>query len=201
MKIGLAITLAVLLLTGCSTGPSTGSLAEGSAATSGVAAAATSGAQSADLSDYRLGPSDRVRLIVFQEEDLSGTFAISADGKISLPLVGPVTAADKTIEEFRADLEALLSDGYLQDARVAVEVAEYRPFYILGEVERAGEYPFLPGMDAVKAIASAGGFTYRAKRSTLYIQRAGASEEVKLPATSETKILPGDVVRVAERFF
>jgi polysaccharide export outer membrane protein len=153
------------------------------------------------LDDYRLGPSDKVRLIVYGEPDLSGEFSINARGQISLPLLGEVDAAGMTIEEMRKKVSAGLSAGYVKDARVAAEVVEYRPYYILGEVGAPGEYPYSSGITVFKAVAAAKGFSYRANKGSVFIKRANSDEEVKYKLTQSLLVFPGDVVRVSERFF
>lgn len=153
------------------------------------------------LEDYRLGPSDKVRLIVFGEPDLSGEFAVNARGQLSLPLLGEVDADGLSVEELRKKITDGLSEGYIVGARVAAEVVEFRPYYILGEVDAPGEYPYSSGMSVIKAVAAAGGFTYRANKSAVYIKRSTSDEEVKYKMSSKLVVLPGDVVRVGERFF
>ena len=150
---------------------------------------------------YRLGSGDQVRVIVFGEEDLSGEFVVDGAGMVSLPLVGEVPAGGKTLQEFRSQIEALLSDGYLTDPRVSAEVLNYRPFYILGEVEESGEYPYTDGLTVMNAVARAGGFTYRANTRVVYIKRADTNQEVELPLTAMVRVMPGDTIRIAERFF
>lgn len=153
------------------------------------------------LNDYKLGPADKIRLIVYSEPDLSGEFSINPRGQISLPLLGDIEAADLTIEELRLKIATGLSDGYLNDARVAAEIVEYRPYYILGEVGAPGEYPYSSGITVIKAVAAAKGFTYRASKSAVFIKRADSDEEVKYKLTQQLVVFPGDVVRVGERFF
>lgn len=150
---------------------------------------------------YRLGSGDQVRVIVFGEEDLSGEFVVDGAGMVSLPLVGEVPAGGKTLQEFRSEVEARLSDGYLTDPRVSAEVLNYRPFYILGEVEESGEYPYTDGLTVMNAVARAGGFTYRANTRVVYIKRADTNQEVELPLTATVRVMPGDTIRIAERFF
>lgn len=164
-------------------------------------AAVAADPQAALLEDYVLGPSDKVRLIVFNEPDLSGEFALNSRGQVSLPLLGDIDAAGLTVEQLAAKITASLSQGYINDARVAAEVITYRPYYILGEVAAPGEYPYSSGMTVIKAVAAAKGFTYRAKKSVVYVKRSGAAEEVKMKLTPDLVVLPGDVVRVGERFF
>jgi len=120
-------------------------------------------------------------------------------GAVSIPLVGEVSAGGQTLRSFEAAVRARLSEGYLKDPRVSVQVLNYRPFYIIGEVEKGGEYPFVSGMHVLNAVAVAGGFTYRANTSKVFITRGG--EEFLFEVTPELRLQPGDVIRVPERFF
>ena len=149
---------------------------------------------------YRLGTGDKVRVIVYGEEDLSGEFQVDGSGFIRLPLIGQVTAAGRTVRDFEGDVTTKLAGGYLKSPRVSVEVTNYRPFFILGEVNKPGEYPYVNGMNVVTAVALAGGYTYRADESDVYVRRNGQPEK-EVPADERTQIQPGDIVRVAERFF
>jgi polysaccharide export outer membrane protein len=155
----------------------------------------------AERVDCRLGSGDQVRLIVFDEEGLSGEFIVDGAGRVSLPLVGEVGAGGLTLPEFESAVVAALSDGYLNDPRVSAEVLNFRPFYILGEVEAAGEYPYTDGLTVMNAVATAGGFTYRANRNVIFIKRAGQVDFVRMPLTAVTAVQPGDTIRVGERFF
>ena len=148
---------------------------------------------------YRLGSGDKLRVIVFGEEDLSGEFEVDGTGNVSLPLIGQVSAQGGTLRGFEEAIEEALRDGYLKNPRVSAEVLNYRPFYIIGEVEKGGEYPFVSGMHVLNAVALAGGYTYRANASKVFITRRG--QEHEFSAASDAKIQPGDVVRVPERFF
>jgi polysaccharide export outer membrane protein len=148
---------------------------------------------------YQLGSGDKLRVIVFGEEDLSGEFEVDDTGAVSLPLVGEVGAGGRTLRSFEAAVREQLSDGYLKDPRVSVQVINYRPFYIIGEVEKGGEYPFVSGMHLLNAVAVAGGFTYRANTSKVFITRG--SRELEFAVTPELRLEPGDVIRVPERFF
>ncbi len=148
---------------------------------------------------YRLGSGDKLRVIVFGEEDLSGEFEVDDTGAVSLPLVGQIDAGGQTLRRFEAAVRARLSEGYLKDPRVSVQVLNYRPFYIIGEIEKGGEYPFVSGMHILNAVAVAGGFTYRANSGKVFITRGG--EELELEVSPELRLEPGDVIRVPERFF
>jgi protein involved in polysaccharide export with SLBB domain len=145
---------------------------------------------------YQLGTGDKVRVIVFGEDDLGGEFQVDGNGRISLPLIGELGAAGETAAGLEQQIADKLGDGYLQNPRVSVEITTYRPFYVLGEVTRPGEYPYVNGMSALNAIALAGGFTTRAREGTIYIRRNGSPREEELDADQMTRIYPGDVIRV-----
>lgn len=151
--------------------------------------------------NYRLGSGDKMKITVYGEDDLSGEFLVDGSGQVQFPLLGQVNAAGLTVHEFVAELTQQLGAKYLRDPRVSVEIENYRPFYIMGEVNKPGEYPFENGLNVLGAIALAGGYTYRADDNDVYIRRNGASKEEVLPANGSTKVYPGDVVRVAERIF
>jgi polysaccharide export outer membrane protein len=150
---------------------------------------------------YQLGTGDKVRVAVFGEDDLGGEFQVDGNGHISLPLVGEVTAAGETASGLEQLIADKLADGYLQNPRVSVSVSTYRPFYVLGEVNKPGEYPYVNGMSVLNAIALAGGYTPKANDSVIYIRRNGTSQEEKVPADQMTRIWPGDVVRAPITLF
>jgi protein involved in polysaccharide export with SLBB domain len=150
---------------------------------------------------YRLGTGDKLKVTVYGEEDLSGEFLVDGSGQVQLPLVGQVKAATLTIHEFVAEVRNALQEGYLKDPKISVEVLNYRPFYIIGEVNKPGEYPFESGLNVLGAIALAGGYTYRANDNDVYVRRAGQDKEDTMPASANTKVYPGDIIRVAERIF
>lgn len=149
---------------------------------------------------YRLGAGDQLRITVYQEEDLSGEFEVSDTGEVSLPLIGGVTAASRTIDELKDAIEVAFKDGYLRNPQVSIEVLNYRPFYVIGEVNDPGSYPYRSGLDVLTAVAMGGGFTFRADENDITIQRAGDPEN-KIRVRKSTKVLPGDVIRVDERLF
>ena len=148
---------------------------------------------------YRLGDGDQIRVIVFSEPDLSGEFEVDDTGAVSLPLVGQVLAGGKTLREFEESIKEELRQGYLKDPRVSVQVLNYRPFYIIGQVNQPGEYPYVNGMNVLNAIALAGGYTPRGNTFKVRITRDG--KEGTHPASAGTILEPGDVIRVPERFF
>nr|WP_240609536.1 polysaccharide biosynthesis/export family protein [Phenylobacterium deserti] len=153
------------------------------------------------IADYRLGSGDKIRVITFGEEALTGEFFVGGSGKVSFPLIGEVQAAGLSAPEFQRAVEAALKEGYLKEPRVSVEVLNYRPFYILGEVTKPGEYPYTNGLTVLNAVATANGFTYRANTKKVFIKRANSDKEEELALTSSTQVAPGDTIRIAERFF
>lgn len=150
---------------------------------------------------YRLGGGDQVRVTVFGEPELSGQYQVDGNGMISLPLIGQVNASNLTISEFQTTVETRYAEGYLRTPRVNAEVMNYRPFYILGEVRAPGEYPYSDGLTVLKAVATAGGFTYRANQNVIFIKGGDDEQESRVKLTPSTQILPGDTIRVGERFF
>jgi protein involved in polysaccharide export with SLBB domain len=151
--------------------------------------------------EYRLGAGDKLRIIVFGEESLTGEFFVSGGGKVAFPLIGDIDVVGLTIPELQAAIAAKLADGYLKQPRVSAEVLNYRPFYILGEVMKPGEYPYTNGLTVLNAVATAQGFTYRADTHKVFIKRAATSSEVQSALTPATPVLPGDTIRIGERFF
>lgn len=151
--------------------------------------------------DYRLGAGDQLRVTVFGEPDLSGDFEVSGAGEVSMPLVGTVSVEGMTVREFQDDVERRLGNGYLNNPRVSAEVTNYRPYYILGEVNQPGEYPYSNGLTVMNAVATAQGFTYRANKRVVFIRAAGREEERKVELTSSTPVRPGDTIRIGERIF
>ena len=163
--------------------------------------ATSSSAAGQSEQSYQLGAGDKLRLSVFGESDLGGEFVIDGSGDVRLPLIGQVKAAGLTVHAFEEKIVKLLEDGYLRDPRVSIEVVNYRPFYIIGEVNRPGQYPYVNGMNALNAVALAGGYTPKADKSEVYLQRNGKSGEQEYPSDETTKVQPGDVIRIPERFF
>lgn len=150
---------------------------------------------------YQLGPGDRLLITVFGEEELTGEYAIGANGALTFPLIGDVPAAGLTPQQLSNAIAERLRGGYLREPRVASNVISYRPFYILGEVENPGTYPYVAELDVLSAVAIAGGFTYRANRRRVFIRRAGQSEEDSIRLDERVQVGPGDTVRIGERFF
>jgi protein involved in polysaccharide export with SLBB domain len=150
---------------------------------------------------YTLGSGDRLRVTVFGEQDLSGEFEVSSTGKIAMPLIGEVNVAGLTLAQVSGNIGEKLTNGYLRDPKVNIDVMNYRPFFILGEVIKPGSYPFVNGMTVVNAVAVAGGYTYRADKDDITIVRAADAQKTEKKITETDMVYPGDVVRIPERFF
>ena len=150
--------------------------------------------------DYRLGSGDKIKLMVYGEDDISGDFDISGTGGLSLPLIGQVQAGGLTLTEFELSLTQKLKT-YVRNPRVSVQILNYRPFYIQGEVKNGGEYPYSDGLLVRDAVAKAGGYTYRAATDHLYIRHANEVSEQRYSLDGTVRVQPGDNIRVPERFF
>ena len=156
------------------------------------------GLRPSDDTLYRLGTGDKLRVTVFNEAELTGEFQIDSQGYVRLPLIGPVIAAGYSTLALESRIaETFISGGYLVNPRVAVEIMAYRPFYIIGEVSKPGEYAYVNAMSAPNAIALAGGYTDRAVESDIWVRHQGEAKEHELPADETTRIRPGDVIRVS----
>ena len=150
---------------------------------------------------YHLDAGDRLRVVVFGQEGLTNTYLISAGGTITMPLIGPVPARGHTPQGLAADIGARLRKGFIREPSVAVEVETYRPFFILGEVQAPGQYPYVPNMTAESAVAIAGGFSPRARKDSVTLTHADASGTSRTTVPPGTPISPGDTVLVGERWF
>jgi protein involved in polysaccharide export with SLBB domain len=148
-----------------------------------------------------LQPGDKIRINVFGEDKLSGDYEIDQSGQISLPLAGTIQAVGLTQSELEQALAKKFRSEYLKNPKVTVTIATLRPFYMMGEVTKPGEYPYKSGLNVLTAMAIAGGPTYRASRSTVQIQRRGESSMRDYPISASVPILPGDVIKVPERYF
>jgi len=151
--------------------------------------------------EYRLDSGDQLKITVFGEPDLSGTFVVDGQGVISMSLIGEVTAKNLTLRELQREIEAKFRDGYLRSPQVSAEVMNYRPYYILGEISKPGEYPYISGLTVMNAIASAGDFTYRADRRRIFVKSVDSPDERLIELTPSTMVRPGDTIRIRERFF
>jgi polysaccharide export outer membrane protein len=151
---------------------------------------------------YTLGVGDKVRVITFGNEALTGEFRINDTGKLAMPLLGSVPAAGLTPEKLQHSIATELeSRKLLQKPNVSVEITEYRPIFVLGEVNRPGEYPYKPGMTTLSAVSTAGGFTYRAVTDMGSVVRTTDGTTTEGTVTRRSLIQPGDVITIFERHF
>lgn len=151
---------------------------------------------------YHLDVGDKVKVTVYGEDDLSGEFQVDGVGNIGMPMIGPVHAAGLTTEDFtQAVQQRLVKGGFLVNPRVSAEVTNYRPFTIIGEVNKPGEYPYENGMTVINAVALAGGWTYRAEQNTVFIQHKGSDRKDAVAGSDKTIVRPGDTIIVTERVF
>jgi polysaccharide biosynthesis/export protein len=151
---------------------------------------------------YRLGAGDAVRLITFGEDALTGEFHVNDSGAIAMPLIGPVHAAGLTTRELEAAVTAALRHAnMLRAPSVAAEITAYRPIFVLGEVNKPGQYPYQPGMTVVTAAAVAGGFTYRAVEAYASVVRTQDGQATEGKAMRQAFVQPGDVITIFERRF
>lgn len=151
--------------------------------------------------EYTLGSGDVVKVTVFGQDDLSGEFTVDGQGMVSMPLIGNVKIGALTVRQAEKRVVGALKPDYLKNPRVSIEVLNYRPFYIIGEVKKPGSYPYVSGMTVINAVALGGGFTYRARENDLLIIRATDPQRRKQHANQDTVVLPGDVIEVPERYF
>lgn len=149
----------------------------------------------------RLQSGDKIKITVFGEDRLSGDYEIDPGGTVSLPLAGTVRAAGLTKSQFEQLLMRRFRREYLRDPKVTVDVMSFRPFYVIGEASRVGEFAYKSPLNVLTALAIAGGPTYRADDSKVYIQRSGDGGFKEYPMSSEVPIYPGDLIRVPERYF
>jgi len=159
------------------------------------------GAAEGTLSEYRLGAGDRIEIQVFGEEDLSMEVRLSDVGTISYPFLSEVRVAGNTVNQLEAQIVGGLKGDYLVDPKVNVSVIEYRPFYINGEVDEPGGYPYQPSLTLRKAIALAGGFTERASKTKITVLSEGTLDGKQRPISIDDMLSPGDIVTVEQSFF
>ena len=151
---------------------------------------------------YRLGAGDKIRVVVMQDTEFSGDYEVNGTGSISVRVLGPIQVVGMSLQELEDKLrERYREGGYLISPRLSVELVASRPFYIVGEVSRPGQFPYVACLHVIQAVAIAGGFTRRASKSGLTIKRYFATTADEQYVTEDTLIEPGDVLRVPERYF
>jgi len=153
-------------------------------------------------SGYRLGSGDKIRVIVLQDTEFSGDYEVNAAGGISARMLGPLQVVGLTVGEVEEMLrERYRTQGYLVSPRLSVELTAMRPFYVIGEVNRSGQFPYANCLRVIQALAIAGGYTRRAGRTRVTIKRFYSSSAEEEYVTEDTLVEPGDVIRVPERWF
>jgi polysaccharide export outer membrane protein len=150
---------------------------------------------------YRLDAGDKLRVVVYGQEGLTNTYAIDAAGSITMPLIGQVPARGRSPASLASEITGRLRNGYIREPSVAVEIESYRPFFILGEVQAPGQYPYVPNMTVESAIAIAGGFSPRARRDLVTVTHTDANGVGRYVVPLGTALGPGDTVQVGERWF
>ncbi len=151
---------------------------------------------------YDLGPGDEIRVITVGEDQLSGDFHVSDAGTIALPMIGTVNAANMTPVALSDEIaQEAKSRQILNDPSVSVEVTNYRPIFVLGEVNKPGQYPYQPGMTVLTAVSVAGGFTYRAVEGYASVVRSQGTHSVEGKVERQSFLKPGDVLTIYERHF
>ena len=151
--------------------------------------------------DTRVQVGDRIKVTVYGEDNLNGVYDVDPAGNVSLPLAGTIRGAGLSKRDLEREITRRYRSDFLQDPKVTVDIATSRPFYVMGEAEKPGEYPYRSGLTVMSAIATAGGATYRASRSHVLIQHAGQNAWVEYPLVPEVPVAPGDIIRLPERYF
>ena len=150
---------------------------------------------------YLLDTGDRLRIFVYGQPNLSRLYTVDQSGVISIPLIGSVRARGLTTSQLEGSIRGRLGQTLVRDPQVTVDVQQNRPFFILGEVRTAGQYPYVSGMTVETAVAIAGGYGDRAsERKARLSRRVGGVTEI-MEVTPGTEIEPGDTIYVYERFF
>ncbi|MFN3586330.1 MAG: polysaccharide biosynthesis/export family protein [Moraxellaceae bacterium] len=152
-------------------------------------------------SDYKLGPGDRLSVTVFNEKELSLEVRLSDAGTLSFPLLGEIRAQGMTIGMLQELLTEQLRAGYLVNPQVYVTILEYRPFFVSGEVNKPGSFPYQPGLTVRKAVSMAGGLTPRASFSKIFVIHEDDPQGRARPAALDTVLRPGDILTIEQSFF
>jgi protein involved in polysaccharide export with SLBB domain len=149
----------------------------------------------------RLQPGDRIKVTVYGEDNLNGVYDIDPAGNVSLPLAGTLRASGHTKADLQRQITAKYKSDYLQNPKVTVDVVAFRPFFVMGEVEHPGEFPYRSDLNVLSATTVAGGLTYRASRSTVLIKHPGEQIWTEYALAPTVMIGPGDLIRIPERYF
>ena len=150
---------------------------------------------------YWLDSGDKLRIFVYAQPSLSRIYTVDSEGFISVPLIGNVHARGATTRGLESVIAGRLGTEFVRDPHVTVDIQQYRPFFILGEVKSAGQYPYVSGLTVDAAVAIAGGFSERANERKVQITRRMRDGIEKLEVPGDTTVRPGDTLHVKERWF
>ncbi len=150
---------------------------------------------------YTLAAGDRLRVIVYGQDSLSNTYSVDGAGRIAMPLIGSVPVQGRSVPDVEGEIAARLRNGFVREPRVSVEVEAFRPFFVLGEITNAGQYPFVEAMTVRTAVAIAGGFGPRGYQGAVDLTRVIDGTPVTGRVPLDTPIRPGDTITVRERIF
>ena len=155
----------------------------------------------ADLKQYLLGTGDMVRIQVYDEKDLYLETRVSDTGTISYPFLGELAVKGISLAKLEALITSRLKGDYLINPKVSIDMIEYRQFYVNGEIENAGGFPYQPGLTVRKAISLAGGFKERASKDKIYIIHDDSTTSEATKVTLDEAVRPGDIITVEQSFF
>lgn len=150
---------------------------------------------------YILASGDRLRIIVFGQDNLANLYTVDGEGRIAMPLIGPLRVAGATTQDAARGIEAKLRNGFIREPKVTVEIENYRPFFVLGEVLNPGQFPYVSGMSIQTAVAIAGGFTPRANQRYAEITRPIREGLITANVPITYPMRPGDTIVIKERWF
>jgi polysaccharide export outer membrane protein len=148
-----------------------------------------------------LDSGDKLRIVVFGQDGLSNSYVVDAAGNVTMPLIGAVAARGTSTSELARSVGARLRNGFIREPHVAIEIENYRPFFILGEVTYPGQYPYVPNMTVETAVAIAGGFTPRAYRWDVKVARNQGGQTYRMSVPLTYALRPGDTLTIDERWF
>ena len=150
---------------------------------------------------YDISSGDVLHLEVYGEPELNLDLVVAIDGSIEYPFIGKIEVTGRSVSIVKNEIVTLLKDGYFVNPQVTVAIKEYKPFYIEGEVESPGSYPYELGLTVRKAVALAGGLTERASKKKLYLLKASDESKVKIKVSMDQEIFSGDILQIKESIF
>ncbi|HEY8596717.1 MAG TPA: polysaccharide biosynthesis/export family protein [Devosiaceae bacterium] len=145
---------------------------------------------------YHLDSGDVVKVTVYGDATLSSSYKVDDSGAIAMALVGPVPARGLTTTQVAAEIASALGKGFMRNPNVAVEVDQYRPFYIQGDVKSSGQFPYSYGMTVRAAIATAGGPSGKSDPTRATVYRRVGDRVVKAVVGLDFPIQPGDTITI-----